>query len=102
MNTISTVPNRLELHIDPDDADQAFVAGVQFARALAGVDGGGFMVALGEQAALVQATIATVGFSATVARLASQGLPEPGRGMSAFLVALVLLAGGGLYFRSRR
>ncbi len=74
-----TAPDRLELHIDPDDADQAFVAGVQFARALAGVDGGGFMVALGEQVALVQSGIATVGFSTTVARLAAEAFEAGAR-----------------------
>ena len=32
----------------------------------------------------------------------SGGLPEPGRGMSALLAALVLLAVGGAYIRNRR
>ena len=32
----------------------------------------------------------------------SQELPEPGRGMSAFLVALLLLAVGGIYLHGRR
>ena len=75
----SPYADRLELHIDPDDADQAFAAGVQFARALAGADSGGFMVALGEQVALVQSGITTVGFPATVARLAAEAFEAGAR-----------------------
>ena len=72
MNIAGPTEDTLAVQIHPDDADQAFVAGVQFARALAGAEGGAFMVALGEQAALVQSAIATVGFSSTKARLAAE------------------------------
>ena len=60
----------LAVLIHPDDADQALVAGVQFARSLAGAEGGAYTVALGEQVALVQSAIATVRFSPTKGRLA--------------------------------
>ena len=65
---------RLELMIHPDDAEQAFVAGVQFTRALAGAEGGAFMVAL------VESAIATVGFSSTKARLAAEAFEAGARG----------------------
>ena len=58
--------------IHPDDADQAFAAGVQFARGLAGAEGGAFMVALGEQVALVRSAITIAGFSPTKAPLAAE------------------------------
>ena len=69
----------LAVQIHPDDADQALVAGVQFARSLAGAEDGAFMVALGEQVALVQSTIAVVGFSATKARLAAEAFEAGAR-----------------------
>ena len=75
----SASPDALMVRIHPDDADQAFVAGVQFARALAGAEGGAFMVALGEQVALVQSAIATVGFSPTKARLAAEAFEAAAR-----------------------
>ena len=75
----TTLPDRLELLIHPDDEDQALVAGVQFARSLAGAEGGAFMVALGEQVALVQSAIATVEFSPTKARLAAEAFEAGAR-----------------------
>ena len=60
--TIATLPDRLELLIHPDDADQVFVAGVQFARALAGAEPAAFMMALGEQQALIQCAVLEAGF----------------------------------------
>ena len=39
----------LAVQIHPDDVDQVFVAGVQFARALAGAEPAVFMMALEEQ-----------------------------------------------------
>ncbi len=71
--------DRLELLIHPDDADQAFVTGVQFARSLAGAEGGAFMVALHEQVALVQSAIATIGFAPTKARLAAEAFEAGAR-----------------------
>ena len=75
----STPPNRLDVLIHLDDADQAFVAGGQFARALAGAEPAAFMVALGEQVALVQSAITTVGFSPTKARLAAEAFEAGAR-----------------------
>lgn len=69
----------LAVLIHPDDADQALAAGVQFARSLAGAEGGVFMVALGEQVALVQSAISTIGFSPTKARLAAEAFEAGAR-----------------------
>ena len=72
MNIAGSTEDTLAVQIHPDDADQAFVASVQFARALAGAENAAFMLALGEQVALVQCAIASVGFSPTKARLAAE------------------------------
>ena len=79
MKIASPPEDTLAVLIHPDDADQAFVAGVQFARSLAGADGGRFMVALGEQVALVQSAIATAGFFPTKARLAAEAFEAGAR-----------------------
>ncbi len=57
----------------------ALAAGVQFARSLAGAEGGAFMVALAEQVVLVQSAIAAVGFSPTEARLAAEAFEAGAR-----------------------
>ncbi|NPD70378.1 hypothetical protein HN018_26590 (plasmid) [Lichenicola cladoniae] len=54
--------------IHPDDADRAFVAGVQFARALAGAESVAFVIALDEQVALIRAAILDVGYAKAKAR----------------------------------
>ena len=74
-----TGADALAVLIHPDDADQALVAGVQFARSLAEAEDGAFMVALGEQVALVQSAIASVGFSPTKARLAAEAFKAGAR-----------------------
>ena len=74
-----SAPDRLELLIHPEGADQALVAGVQFARSLAGAEGGVFMVALGEQVALVRSAVATIGFSPTKARLTAEAFEAGAR-----------------------
>ena len=75
----ATITNALAVMIHPDDAGQAFAASVQFARSLAGAEGGAFMVAVGEQVALVQSAIATVGFSPTVGPLSAEAFEAGAR-----------------------
>ncbi len=56
----------------PEDADTAFVAGVQFARALAGAEPAVFMMALGEQQALIQCAVREAGYPDPKARAAGK------------------------------
>ncbi len=61
----------LYVYLTPDDAESAQVAGVHFARALAGVPSEAFMIALGEQEQIVCLVIAEAGFSGDIARMAA-------------------------------
>ncbi len=61
----------LQIYLTPNDIESAQVAGVQFARALAGAPGAAFMIALGEQEQIVLRVITEAGFSSDVARLAA-------------------------------
>ncbi len=61
----------LQVYLTPDDVESAQVAGVQFARALAGAPSAAFMIALGEQEQIVRLVIADAGFSGDVARMAA-------------------------------
>lgn len=72
MNISSLAGNTLAVQIDPNNADQALVAGVQFARAMVGADVASFIVALNEQVALIQTAIVDASYSATNARLAAK------------------------------
>ncbi|NPD70111.1 hypothetical protein HN018_24840 (plasmid) [Lichenicola cladoniae] len=58
--------------IAPEVADQAFAAGVQFARALAGAEEVAFVLALGEQVLLIRDAIMDAGYRATKAQLAGE------------------------------
>ncbi|MGI4799353.1 MAG: hypothetical protein ACRYG8_36025 [Janthinobacterium lividum] len=51
----------------PDDADSAFAAGVQFARALAGAENAAFVMAVGEQGALIRNAVRDAGYPHTEA-----------------------------------
>ena len=57
----------LQLNLTPEDVESAQVAGVQFARTLAGAPTGAFMDALGEQEQIVRLVIAEAGFSGDIA-----------------------------------
>ncbi len=59
----------LQVCLTPDDVESAQVAGVQFARALAGAPAAAFMMALGEQEQIVRLVIAEAGFGSDVARV---------------------------------
>ena len=61
----------LQVYLTPDDAESAQVAGIQFARALAGAPAAAFMIALGEQEQIVRLVITDAGFSGDVARMAA-------------------------------
>ena len=52
----------------PEDVDTAQMAGVRFARALAGAPTAAFMLALSEQEQLVWAAVQDAGFSQVIAR----------------------------------
>ena len=73
------VAEALAVQIHPDDADQAFVAGVQFARALAGAEPVEFMLALGEQQALIQAAVTDAGYLDRKARAAGEAFEAGAR-----------------------
>ncbi len=68
---IEAVDDDLQVYLTPDDVESAQVAGVQFARALAGAPSAAFMIALGEQEQIVRLVIAEAGFSGDVARMAA-------------------------------
>ncbi len=68
---IEAIDDDLQVYLTPDDAESAQVAGVQFARALAGAPAAAFMIALGEQEQIVRLVIADAGFSGDVARMAA-------------------------------
>ena len=61
----------LQVYLTPDDVESAQVAGVQFARALAGAPAAAFMIALCEQEQIVRLVISEAGFSGDVARMAA-------------------------------
>ena len=61
----------LKVYLTPDDVESAQVAGVKFARALAGAPSAAFIIALGEQEQIVRPVIAEAGFSGDVARMAA-------------------------------
>ncbi|MGI4798338.1 MAG: hypothetical protein ACRYG8_30705 [Janthinobacterium lividum] len=63
----------------PEDADTAFAAGVQFARALAGAESVAFLVALGEQQALIRTAVLKAGYSNGKARAASEAFEAGAR-----------------------
>ena len=79
MNTTQAAADALAVQIHPDDADQAFVAGVQFARALAGAEPAAFLMALGEQQALIQAAILEAGYADRKARAAGEAFEAGAR-----------------------
>ena len=62
--------SNLVVMLAPEDADTAFVAGVQFARALAGAETAAFVMALEEQAALIRTAVLDAGHSPEKAHLA--------------------------------
>jgi len=68
---IEATDDDLQVYLTPDDVESAQVAGVQFARALAGAPSAAFMIALGEQEQIVRLVIAEAGFSGDVARMAA-------------------------------
>ncbi len=68
---IEAIDDDLQVYLTPDDVESAQVAGVQFARALAGAPAAAFMIALGEQEQIVRLVIAEAGFSGDVARMAA-------------------------------
>lgn len=74
-----TTPDPLAVLIHPDDADQVFVAGVQFARALAGAEPAAFMLALGEQQALIQGAVLEAGFPNRKAQAAGEAFEAGAR-----------------------
>ncbi len=68
---IEAIGDNLQVYLTPDDVESAQVAGMQFARALAGAPSAAFMIALGEQEQIVRLVIAEAGFSGDVARMAA-------------------------------
>ena len=64
MNPAKNAQPDLHVWLTPDDVETAQVAGVRFARALAGAPDTAFMVALGEQQDLVRVTVLEAGVSA--------------------------------------
>lgn len=62
----------LQVRLTPDDVESAQVAGVQFARALAGAPAVAFMLALEEQQRIVCCVIREAGFDGDVARRAAE------------------------------
>ena len=81
MNSMEQPPlaDALAVLIHPNDADQAFAAGVQFARALVGAEPAAFMMALGEQQALVQRAVLEAGFPDRKARAAGEAFEAGAR-----------------------
>lgn len=63
----------------PEDAGTAFAAGVQFARALAGVEGVAFLIALGEHQALIRAAVLEAGYLDGKARAAGEAFAAGAR-----------------------
>ncbi len=61
----------LQVYLTPDDMESAQVAGVQFARVLAGAPAAAFMIALEEQERMVRSVITEAGFASDVARIAA-------------------------------
>ena len=61
----------LQVRLVPEDVDTAQMAGVRFARALAGAPTVAFMLALGEQEQLVRAALAEAGFGERIASSAA-------------------------------
>ncbi len=61
----------LQVYLTPDDLESAQVAGVQFARALAGAPAAAFVIALGEQEQIVRLVVVEAGYSGDVARMAA-------------------------------
>ena len=68
---IEATDDNLQVYLTPDDAESAQVAGVQFARALAGAPSATFMIALAEQEQIVRLVVTDAGFSGDVARMAA-------------------------------
>lgn len=64
--------DHFQVRLTPDDVETAQVAGVQFARALAGAPAVAFMLALGEQERIVCRVIMEAGFGGDVARRAAE------------------------------
>ncbi len=60
--------NDLQVYLTPDDLESAQVAGVQFARTLAGAPSVEFMIALEEQEQIVRSVITDAGFCNDVVR----------------------------------
>ena len=58
----------LQVRLVPENVDTAQMAGVQFARALAGAPTAAFMLALGEQEQLVRRAVVDAGVGKRVAR----------------------------------
>ncbi|MGI4793640.1 MAG: hypothetical protein ACRYG8_06040 [Janthinobacterium lividum] len=63
----------------PEDAGTAFVAGVQLARALAGAVPAAFLMALGEQQALIRSAVLKAGYSDGKARAAGEAFEAGAR-----------------------
>lgn len=76
---MSATNDMLIVMIHPDDAAQVFVAGVQLARALAGAEPAAFLMALGEQQALIQAAILEAGYADRKARAAGEAFEAGAR-----------------------
>ncbi len=72
LNQPATTTDPLIVLLAPDDAVTAFAAGVQFVRALIGAEPAAFMLALGEQQALIQCAVLEAGFPDRKARAAGE------------------------------
>ena len=72
MNPAENAPSDLYVWLTLDDVETAQVAGVRFARALAGAPDTAFMIALGEQQDLVRAAVLEAGVSAKSAALTAR------------------------------
>ncbi|MGI4801343.1 MAG: hypothetical protein ACRYG8_46440 [Janthinobacterium lividum] len=75
----AAIPDPLTVMLAPEDADTAFAAGVQFARALAGAENAAFLMALGEQQALIHAAVLEAGYPHGRARAAGEAFEAGAR-----------------------
>ena len=72
MSPVENAQSDLRVWLTPDDVETAHVAGVRFARALAGAPDTAFMIALGEQQDLVRAAVLEAGVSTKSAALTAR------------------------------
>ena len=62
----------LQVRLAPNEVESAQLAGVRFARALAGAPTAAFMLALSEQEQLVRAALQDTGFAGRMAGIAAE------------------------------